>query len=62
MNFLVGQSLIKQKKFGKALNIFLDLLKNKHKDKRVYFCLGLIYFELNNFEKSVFYYNEYLKR
>tara|TARA_B100000780_G_scaffold268565_1_gene226623 strand:+ start:1264 stop:2631 length:1368 start_codon:yes stop_codon:yes gene_type:complete len=61
MNFLVGQSLIKQKKFGKALNIFLDLLKNKHKDKRVYFCLGLIYFELNNFEKSVFYYNEYLK-
>ena len=61
MNLLIGQSLIKEKKFGEALNIFLDLLKDKNKDKRVYFYLGLIYFELNNFNESIFYYNKYLK-
>ena len=27
MNFLVGQKLVKQKEFGKALNVFLNLEK-----------------------------------
>ena len=61
INFLNGQNLVKQKKFGEALSIFLNLLKNVDKDKRAYFYLGLIYFELNNFDKSIFYYKKYLK-
>ena len=61
MDFIAGQKLVKQKEFGKALNIFLSLLVNEDKDKRVYFYLGLIYYELNSFDKSIFYYNEYLK-
>ena len=61
MDFIAGQKLVKQKEFGKALNIFLSLLVNEDKDKRVYFYLGLIYYELNSFDKSKFYYNEYLK-
>ena len=61
MNFSTGQNLVKNKRFGEALNIFLNLLKNENKDKRVYFYLGLIYFELNSFDKSIFYYNKYLK-
>jgi len=61
INFLAGQDLVKNRKFGEALNIFLKLLKNKNKDERIYFYLGLIYFEINNFDKSIFYYNKYLK-
>ena len=48
MNFLIGQKLVKQKEFGKALKVFKEL-QRKHTDKRIYFYLGLINFELNNF-------------
>ena len=60
MNFLEGQKLVKQKEFGKALSIFLDLLKKKSENKNIFFYLGLIYSELNDFNKSIFYYNKYL--
>ena len=56
MDFIAGQKLVKQKEFGKALNIFLSLLVNKDKDKRVYFYLGLIYYELKfEVQKNEFY-------
>tara|TARA_Y100001970_G_scaffold292880_1_gene436348 strand:+ start:3238 stop:4590 length:1353 start_codon:yes stop_codon:yes gene_type:complete len=61
MSFLEGQKLIKQKKFGKALDIFLNLEKKEKKDLRVFFYLGIIYFELNNYNKSISYYNKVLK-
>ena len=43
MNFLEGQKFVKQKEYGKALNIFLKLQKNETKNKAIYFYLGLIY-------------------
>ena len=61
MNFLEGQKLIKQKEYGKALNIFLNLQKNGIKNKNIYFYLGLIYSELNDFNKSILNYTKYLK-
>ena len=60
MNFLIGQKLVKQKEFGKALKVFKDL-QRKHTDKRIYFYLGLINFELNDFKTSIDYYNKYLE-
>ncbi len=62
MDFLKGLKLVKQKEFGKALNIFLKLEKNSSKDPRVIFYLGLIYYELNSYEKSISYYNKFLKK
>ena len=59
MNFSTGQNLVAQKEFGKALNVFLNL---NDKNDFIYFYLGLIYFELNNFNKSVYYYNKFLKK
>ena len=60
MNFLEGQKLVKQKEYGKALNIFLNLKKEGIKNKNIFFYLGLIYSELNDFNKSILNYNEYL--
>ena len=60
MNFLEGRKLIKQKEYGKALDVFFNLQKNGIKNKTIYFYLGLIYSELNDFNKSIFYYNKYL--
>ena len=59
MNFSIGQKLVAQKEFGKALNIFLNL---KNNNPTTYFYLGLIYFELNSFNKSIYYYNKFLKK
>jgi len=59
MNFLIGQKLVAQKEFGKALDIFLNL---KDKNDLTSFYLGLIYFELNNLNKSIYYYNKFLKK
>ncbi len=61
MNVSEGQKFVKQKEFGKALKIFL-YLKEQNDDPRINFYLGLINFELNNFSKSVFYYNKFLKK
>ena len=61
MDFLTGQKLVKQKEYGKALDIFLSLQKKKIKNKIVYFYLGLIYSELNDFHKSISNYNKYLE-
>ena len=53
MNIEIGRNLIKKRDFIQALNFFLRLEK-KEKDKtRIYFFLGLIYSELNNYKKSI---------
>ena len=61
MDFLTGQKLIKQKEYGKALSVFLNLLESKIENKTIYFYLGLIYSEMNDFNKSILNYNKYLK-
>ena len=60
MNLIDGQRLLKEKKFNKALDIFLNLEKNNYSDERIFFYLGLIYFELNYFDKSISYYKKFL--
>ena len=60
MNLVEGQRFLKEKKFDKALNIFLNLEKKNNSDIRIFFYLGLVYFELNNFKKSILYYKKFL--
>ncbi len=62
MNLIEAKKFIKKKDFGEALNIFLELEKEIPKDERVLFYLGLIYFELNNYKKCIFYYDNFLKK
>ncbi len=62
MNISEGQKLIKNKDYKKALNFFLNIKKKEVKNTNIFFYLGLIYFELNKFNKSIFYYSEFLKR
>ena len=60
MDFLTGQKLVKQRQFGKALNIFLKLLEKGSKELGIYFYLGRIYSESGDFKKSIFYYQKCL--
>ncbi len=62
MNVSEGQKLIKSKEYAKALTYFLDLKKKNVNITIIYFYLGLIYFEFNKFNKSIFYYNKFLKK
>ena len=61
MNLSEGQKLIKKKEFGTALKFLLKFEKNNTNDNRIYFYLGLVNFELNNFDKSISYYEKFLK-
>ncbi len=62
MNLIEGQRFIKEKKFNKALDVFVNLEKNKQSDNRIFFYLGLVYFELNDFIKSILYYKKFLSK
>ena len=62
MNLSEGKKLIKQKKFSKALDVLINLTQQKNFDYKVFFYLGLTYFELNNFIESINYYNKFLKK
>ena len=62
MNISTGQKLLTRKEFGKALDLFLNLKKNNVGGIEVLFFLGLTYFELNNYNKSIYYYNKFLKK
>ena len=44
--------------FNKALKILENLIKNGNQNIFIFFCLGKIYFELNDFKKSIFYYRK----
>ena len=44
MSLIDGQRFIKEKKFNKALDIFVNLEKNNHPDYRIFFYLGLVCF------------------
>ena len=62
MNLSEGKKLIKQKRFSKALKVFIKLKEQKNFDYKVLFYLGLTHFELNDFTKSVFYYEKFLEK
>ncbi len=62
MNFSTGQKLVAQKEFGKALEVFKNLKRKENNNHDVLFYLGLIYFELNNFNKSIYYYDKFIKK
>ena len=62
MELLLGQKLLAQKEYSKALNIFLNLKASDPSNNEILFYLGLIYFELNNFDKSIYYYNNFLEK
>ena len=62
MELLLGQKLVAQKEYSKALKIFLNLKESNHVNDEILFYLGLIYFELNNFDKSAYYYNKFLEK
>ena len=62
MNVFVGQNYIKNKDFKKALIFFSNLEKSDKKNSSIFFYLGLVYFELNKFDKSIFYYKKYLNK
>ncbi len=61
MDISHGINLIKQKKFVTALNFFLELEKNNNQDLNLLFYLGVIFYELGNFTKSIYYYEKILE-
>tara|TARA_B100000900_G_scaffold203687_1_gene172733 strand:+ start:1495 stop:2883 length:1389 start_codon:yes stop_codon:yes gene_type:complete len=61
-NLSEGKKLIKQKKFSKALEVLINFKHQKNFDYKVFFYLGLTYFELNNFNESIKYYEKFLKK
>ena len=61
MDIEIGQKLVKQKEFAKALDFFLILSNEKKNSSTINFYLGLIYSELNDYIKSVEYYEKSLK-
>ena len=56
MDFNLGKKLIDQKKYKKALSFFLNEIEKGNKGIRLYFLLGIVYFKLNQIEKSIYYY------
>ena len=61
MDIKIGQKLVKQKEFVKALDFFLNLSNTEKKNPTVSFYLGLIYSELNDSRKSIIYYEKCLE-
>ena len=61
MDIKTGKKFVREKNYLEAEKIFLNLL-NKDKDLMlVNYFLGIIYFELQNYKKSKFYYESSLK-
>ena len=53
MSYDLGKILIQKKSFSKALNIFSNKLKNNPNDLRANFQMGKIFYELNDLNKSL---------
>ena len=58
MSHELGKLLIKQKKYKKAFLIFSKLLENKPNDLKANFHIGKIYYELNDINKSIFFFRK----
>ena len=53
-----GLQKLKEKKLLDALNIFHNLDKLNSKNPDILFCLGNVYYELNDLNKSLFYFEQ----
>lgn len=60
MDIKIGQNLVKQKEYARALDFFLKISNEKKNNSTINFYLGLIYSELNDFKKSIKYYERCL--
>ena len=60
MKLTTGQNFIRQKKYFAALQFFKTILALKPNKPEIFFYLGRIYSELQDFENSLNYYNKYL--
>ena len=58
MSHELGKQLIKKKKFKEALQFFKNILQKKPGDLRANFQIGKIYYDLNDIEKSIFYFEK----
>jgi len=56
MSFEIGKKLINQKKYKKAFYIFSKLLEKNPNDFKANFHIGKCYYDLNNINKSVFFF------
>ena len=54
----LGKILVKNKYFSKALFVFEKILKNKPNDLRANFQMGKIYYELNDLNKSIMFFEK----
>ena len=55
MNLEKGKQLLKLKEYKQSEVFFLKQLNTTTNPLEIYFYLGLIYFEVNQFKKSIFY-------
>ena len=62
MDLTTGQNLIKQKKFPAALKLFKNLLTLNPNKYDIYFYLGRVYSELQDFESGIKFYKKYLEK
>ena len=60
MDLATGQNLIKQKKFPLALKLLKNLLILKPYNYDIYFYLGRVYSELQDYQNGIKFYNKYL--
>ena len=56
MNYEIGKLLINKKQFRKAYHVFSKLLDDKPNDFKANFQMGKMYYELNDLNKSTFYF------
>ena len=61
MDIETGKKFIKERNYLEAEKIFLNLLHKNENLMLVNYFLGMLYFELQNYKKSKFHYNNSLK-
>ena len=62
MDLATGQNLIKQKKFPSALRLLETLLSLNPHNHDIFFYLGRVYSEIQDFQNSIKYYQKYLHK
>jgi Tfp pilus assembly protein PilF len=58
MSYELGKLLIRKKHYNKAFIIFKNILKKKPNDLKANFQIGKIHYELNDLEKSIFFFKK----
>ena len=61
MDIETGKKILKERNYFEAEKIFINLLNNEENPMLVNYFLGIIYFELQNYEKSKSHYESSLK-